>query len=39
VAARRAESEQRLQLLQIQRDNARTWAQLRYIQPEKGRHP
>ncbi len=39
LAARRAESEQRLQLLQIQRDNARTWAQLAYIQPAKGSHP
>jgi len=39
LAARRAESEQRLQLLQLQRDNARTWAQLTYIQPQKGLHP
>lgn len=39
LAARRAESEQRLQLLQVQRDNARAWAQLTYIQPVKGQHP
>lgn len=39
LAARRAESEQRLQLLQLQRDNARTWAQLNYIQPAKGHKP
>ena len=35
LAARRAEGEQRLQLLQIERDNARVWAQLTYIQPAK----
>lgn len=33
LAARRAESEQRLQALQIERDNARVWAQLTYIAP------
>jgi outer membrane protein TolC len=38
MAARRSESEQRLQALQLERDNARTWAQLTYIQPAKG-HP
>jgi outer membrane protein TolC len=35
LAARRAESEQRLQALQLERDNARTWAQLTYIQPAR----
>jgi outer membrane protein TolC len=38
LAARRGESEQRLQLLQLERDNARAWAQLNYIQPAK-EHP
>lgn len=38
LAARRAESEQRLQLLQLERDNARAWAQLNTIEPAKG-HP
>jgi outer membrane protein TolC len=38
LAARRSESEQRLQALQLERDNARVWAQLTYILPAKG-HP
>jgi hypothetical protein len=38
MAARRSESEQRLQALQLERDNAHVWAQLTYIQPVKG-HP
>lgn len=38
LAARRAESEQRLQTLQLERENARVWAQLNYIQPVK-EHP
>jgi len=38
LAARRTESEQRLQALQLERDNARVWAQLTYILPAKG-HP
>ncbi|KQZ34173.1 heavy metal resistance protein CzcC [Duganella sp. Root1480D1] len=38
LAARRSESEQRLQALQLERDNARVWAQLTYILPVKG-HP
>jgi len=38
LAARRSESELRLQALQLERDNARVWAQLTYIQPVKG-HP
>jgi outer membrane protein TolC len=33
LAARRTEGEQRLQALQLERDNARTWAQLTYLQP------
>ena len=36
LAARRAEGEQRLQALQLERDNARVWAQLTYILPVKG---
>ncbi len=36
LAARRAESEQRMQWLQLERDNARAWAQLTYIQPARG---
>ncbi|HEY0586845.1 MAG TPA: TolC family protein [Pseudoduganella sp.] len=36
LAARRSESEQRLQALQLERDNARVWAQLTYILPAKG---
>ncbi len=38
LAARRSESEQHLQALQLERDNARVWAQLTYILPAKG-HP
>jgi len=38
LAARRTESEQRLQAMQLERDNARVWAQLTYILPAKG-HP
>lgn len=38
LAARRAESDQRLQALQLERENARVWAQLNYIQPVK-EHP
>lgn len=38
LAARRAEGEQQLQALQLERENARTWAQLNYIQPVK-EHP
>ncbi|MGW8393147.1 TolC family protein [Pseudoduganella sp. HUAS MS19] len=38
LAARRSESEQRLQAMQLERDNARVWAQLTYILPAKG-HP
>ena len=37
LAARRSESELRLQAIQLERDNARVWAQLTYIQPVKGR--
>lgn len=37
LAARRSESELRLQAIQLERDNARVWAQLTYIQPMKGR--
>lgn len=33
LAARRAETEQRLQVLQLERDNARVWAQLAFIAP------
>lgn len=33
LTARRAESEQRVQVLQIERDNARVWAQLNFIAP------
>jgi outer membrane protein TolC len=35
-AAQRALGEQRLQALQLERDNARIWAQLTYILPVKG---
>lgn len=38
LAARRAEGEQQLQALQLERQNARAWAQLNYIQPVK-EHP
>ena len=38
LAARRAESEQRVQALQLERGNARTWAQLSYFLPAK-EHP
>lgn len=38
LAARRSESEQRLQAMQLERGNARVWAQLTYILPAKG-HP
>lgn len=37
LAARRAESESRLQALQLERDIARVWAQLAYIRPTKER--
>lgn len=33
LAARRAESDQRLQAVQLERDNARVWAQLNFIAP------
>lgn len=33
LAARRAEGEQRLQALQLERDNARAWAQVAYLLP------
>lgn len=38
LAARRAEGDLRLQALQLERENARAWAQLNYIQPVK-EHP
>ncbi|WP_374582361.1 TolC family protein [Pseudoduganella sp.] len=38
LAARRAESEMQLQALQLQREHARAWARLNYIQPVK-EHP
>lgn len=39
LAARRAQGEQRLQMLQLERENARVWAQLTFIQPATKGHP